>query len=182
MTFGYVLWNLTDLPAIGLVFEFGNWSGIRANRNTWGRFNSQIDRANYIARREQMFSNWVRMITINSVEPIRMLEGQINSLTDQTILGNQLKLANHNLRRQKDFDLIGPMGDPEDEETIALIWPIRAPLYRRVSIWWDQRGACWSWSVPSASKESYCLFDLNEIFFLQILLFAPLITWTGRYG
>ena len=34
----------------------------------------------------------------------------------------------------------------------------------------------------SIASWKYCLFDLNEIFFLQILLFAPRITWTGRYG
>ena len=56
--FGRLWWRLgrfsenqTDLPNIGLVFEFGNWSEIRSNRNAWGSLNSQINWTNYIARK-----------------------------------------------------------------------------------------------------------------------------------
>ena len=108
-----------------------------------------------------MFLNWLKKLTINSVDPIILLERQRNSWTDQTRLDNQIKLANQNLRIQKGFDLIGLIGDPEDEKKIDLIWSIRAPVCKRVSILWDQWGAWWNWSVLSASKESYITISLT---------------------
>ena len=52
--------NQNDLPNIGLVFEFGNWSEIWVKRNAWVSLNSQKDQTKYITRSGNNFSKQLR--------------------------------------------------------------------------------------------------------------------------
>ena len=82
--FGRLWWRLgrfsdnqIDLPNIGLVFEFGNWSKIRANSNDWGSLNSQIDLTKYIAsKKTEVLETIEGDETNDSKGPIESLEGR----------------------------------------------------------------------------------------------------------